>query len=117
MGSRWLARRQVAKLRFDLLPASRWLKIANRHNNGVVGHVMSLVMAIQIIARHGGQIGQIANDFMMIRMHPKRGGRSVPQFSWKAGSFSYICRSDMMTVRSDSTSSGVMSGVHHAVGF
>lgn len=49
-------------------------KIAHSHDDGIVGRVMALVMAIEVVARHLLQVDLVTNHLVVVGMHAE-GGR------------------------------------------
>ena len=80
--------------------------VADDDQRRVVGDVVAPVVAVQIVARHRLEIAQPADRRMAVGVRLRRRRRSARCRAAVPGSFSPPFSSEMMTVRSDSQSSG-----------
>ena len=81
------------------------LHVSDDDEGGVVGDVIAPVVAVKVVARHRFEIGLPSDGGMPVWVHLERRGNHF-LFQQIVGSFSPPCNSEMMTVRSDSQSSG-----------
>ena len=97
-----------------LLHKLRRVEIAHHHHGGVVGRIVGLVVVVEIVAGHRAQVALPADHAVPVGVDLE-GRRRHSSSSRRSGSFSDPSRSDMITVRSEATSSGSNSELHHAV--
>ncbi len=94
----------------------RRLEIADGHGNGVVGPIIALVVAPQVVAADRLQVAQVADRVVMVRMDPERRADDLlAQQKGGAVLGPLPLRDDDRPLRLDLLR--VEQGVDHAVGF